>query len=99
MTDRKNGRRKIDLSDESTAKVLKTAKTLIRTDWGGRDPDEQIKKEAEEAGIDWGPKSRELARKIAERHVESCRKRQFPRIDEAIRRLEEKKPEPVESAP
>lgn len=85
---RKPGRRKADLSDETTPKVLKTSKTLIRTDWGGQDPDEQIRKKAAEVGLDLGPKTREFVRLLCEEQVEACRRRAFPRIYEAVRRLE-----------
>ena len=84
---RQVGRRKLDLSDESTSKVLKTAKTLLRTDWGGQIPDEQIEKKAAKLKLKLGPKTRDFIRELCEEQVESCRRRAFPRIDEAIRRL------------
>jgi len=100
MTNRKSGRRKTDLSDESSPKVLKVAKSLIRTDWGGKDPDEQIRKKAAEAGLDFGIRSRQFVKDEVERQVESCRKRIFPRIDEVIARLEDDSaPKALESSP
>jgi hypothetical protein len=96
---RKPGRRKTDLSDESSQKVLKTSKSLVRTDWGGQDPDKQIQKRAAEAGLDLGPKTREFVKALCEEQVESCRRRAFPRIDEVIRRLEGSGPPFEESSP
>ena len=56
---RKVGERKTDLSSESDSEVLKKAKSLIRTDFGGSsDPCEVIRKKMkEEYGVDAGPKS------------------------------------------
>lgn len=85
---RKIGQRKQDLSGESTAEVLKKAKALIRTDWGGKDPDEVIRKKLEAAGVQAGPKSLAAIRQIAEEQVEGCRRRTSARMDEAIRRAE-----------
>jgi len=101
MTDRARGRRKTDLSDEESSKVLKVAKSLIRTDFGGQDPDDQIRKKAEAEGLDLGPKTRAFIRTMCEDQVESCRKRVFPRIDEIIRRSEvaETRRASVESSP
>jgi hypothetical protein len=82
------GQRKTDLSDESTPKVLKIAKQLVRMDFGGKNPDEVIKKKALEAGLDLGPKTRAFVLAIAEEQVAACRKRAFPRINEAIVRLD-----------
>jgi len=88
MTERKIGQRKTDLSGESTAEVLKKAKTLIRTDFGGSpDPESVIKKKLLAVGIEAGPKSCAAIKKLLEEQVDSCRKRAFPRIDEAIRRV------------
>jgi hypothetical protein len=97
MIVRKVGERKQDLSNESSAKVLKTAKTLIRTDFGGKDPDEQIQKFAAQEGVVWGPKSCAIAKKLCEKQVDGCRKRTTPRIDEIIKRLGS--PNVVETAP
>ena len=99
MVKRKPGSRKTDLSSETSPKVLKTSKSLVRTDWGGQDPEKQIRKRAKEMGIDFGPKSCDLVKKLCEEQVESCRKRAFPRIDEVIRRLEGKDPPFEESSP
>jgi len=98
MITRKPGRRKIDLSDESNAEVLKKAKGLIRSDWGGQDPDTQIKKKALEEGLDLGPKTRQFVEKEVSRQIESCRKRIYPRLDEVINRLESNQ-KTVESSP
>jgi hypothetical protein len=94
---RKIGSRKIDLSDESTATVLKKAKPLARTDWGGQEADDVILKKAIEENLDLGPKTRAFVKKIAEEQAEGIRKRIYPRMDEAINRLE--KPIPDESSP
>lgn len=98
---RQPGRRKIDLSDESSAEVLKKGKGLIRSDWGGQDPDEQIKKKALEEGLDLGPQTRKFIEKEVTRQIESCRKRINHRIDEVIRRLEkdDTKSKIIESSP
>jgi hypothetical protein len=82
------GQRKTDLSDEPTSKVLKVAKQLVRTDFGGKNPDEVIRKKALELGLDLGPKTRAFVLAIAEEQVAACRKRAFPRINEAILRLD-----------
>jgi len=88
---RKAGQRKQDLSDESTAKVLKVAKSLARTDFGGQaDPLEVIRKKMVERGIEAGPKSCAAVRELLEEQVDGVRRRMFPRMDEAIRRLEAK---------
>jgi hypothetical protein len=86
---RKAGQRKTDLSDETDAELLKKAKPLIRTDWGGSsDPESVIKNQLKSDGIVAGPKLPTLIRKMVEKQVESCRKRINPRLDEAIRRAE-----------
>ncbi len=82
------GQRKIDLSDEPTVKVLKVAKQMLRTDFGGKNPDEVIKKKALEIGLDIGPQTRAFILSIAEEQVAACRKRAFPRINEVITRLD-----------
>ncbi len=99
MVNVKSGRRKEDLSDESTAKVLKISKSLIRSDHGGQNAEEQIKKKAAEAGIELGPKGTAFVKKMIEDQIESCRKRAFPRLDEAIRRLEQKEKGELEVTP
>lgn len=86
---RKAGKRKEDLSDESTAKVLKTAKTQVRVNFGGsKDPLKVIRDKMAERGVDAGPKSCAVIRELLEEQVRICREMAFPRIDEAIRRLE-----------
>lgn len=82
------GSRKNDLSDESTVKVLKVAKQMLRTDFGGKNPDDVIKKKALAEGLEIGPKTRAFILAIAEEQVASCRKRAYPRINEAISRLD-----------
>jgi hypothetical protein len=65
------------------------AKQLIRTDFGGSpDPIGVLRKKFASAGIDAGDKSLKFVKELLEETVDSCRKRAFPRIDEAIRRLE-----------
>jgi hypothetical protein len=85
---RKAGQAKLDLSDESTAEVLKKAKSLIRTDWGGQDSHDVISQRMAEAGVMTGPKSVKAIRDIVEKQVEGCRKRVERRLNEAIRRCE-----------
>lgn len=84
------GQRKSDLSDEPTSKVLKVAKQLVRMDFGGKNPDEVIRKKALEAGLELGPKTRAFILSVVEEQVAACRKRAFPRINEAIMRLDPK---------
>lgn len=98
-TERKAGQAKPDLSDESTAEVLKKAKSLIRTDWGGQDSDDVIRQRMAEAGVMAGPKSVKAIRDIAEKQVEGCRKRLERRLDEAIRRCEASADGSVEKLP
>lgn len=82
------GQRKTDLSDEPTPKVLKIAKQLVRMDFGGKNPDEVIRKKALDAGLDLGPKTRAFILDIVAEQVAACRKRAFPRINEVIMRLD-----------
>lgn len=85
----KSGARKANYDDESSSRVLKTAKSLVRTDFGGQpDPAEVIRKRFAEHGIQAGPLTCSLVKSMLEEQVASCRKRIFPRIDEVIRRLE-----------
>lgn len=87
---RKPGQKKADYSDEDTRTLLKKSKQLVRTDFGGSSqPTEVIRKKLEARGIPAGPKSCEAIKELLEEQVESCRKRIFPRIDEAIKRLGE----------
>jgi hypothetical protein len=86
---RKVGKRKTDLSGESDAEVLKKAKQLIRTDFGGSsNPLEVIQKKMKEEGVDAGEAACKAIKKLLEEQVESCRRRTTPRLDEAIRRAE-----------
>jgi hypothetical protein len=86
--ERKEGQRKEDLSGEKGSEILKKAKTLIRMDFGGTPQIPAIQKKMEENGIPCGPKSAEVILKLIDEQLEGCRKRVFPRIDEAIRRFE-----------
>jgi hypothetical protein len=97
---RKPGRRKMDLSDESSSRVLKVMKSLIRTDWGGKNPGDVIRKKAEEKGLEYGPMTVDHIIELVEDAVDGCRKRAFPRVDEVIARLEgaEGKPPPKEKS-
>ncbi len=82
------GKRKQDLSDESTATVLKVCKSLFRTDFGGQaDKSAVVRKKLAAYGIDAGPITCAAVIKLCEEQVESCRRRCFPRMDEAIRRV------------
>jgi hypothetical protein len=84
--DKKIGQAKPDLNGESTAEVAAKAKSLIRTDWGGKDPDEVIRKKMLARGIDAGPQSVQAIREIAEEQVEGCRRRTARRLDEIVKR-------------
>ena len=85
---RKPGQKKTDLSDESSDRVLKVSKQMIRADYGGSsNPLEVIRKKMKEKGINAGPKSQAAIKEYVEEQIESCRKRAFPRIDEVIDRL------------
>lgn len=89
--DRKIGQRKTDLSGETDAEVIKKAKSLVRTDFGGAsDPLAAIGKKMQEKGITTGPQSQQAIKELLEEQVESCRKRVFPRLDESIRRAEKR---------
>ena len=84
---RRPGQRKDDLSDETTERLLKVAKSLVRTDFGGSgDSEAFIKKKAADEGLDLGPRTCAFIKKFLEHQVEGCRKRIGPRLDEAIRR-------------
>lgn len=98
MSNTKPGTKKENYDDESSAKVLKTAKTLVRTDWGGHDALEVIRKKAADKGIELGPMTLEFIKTMVEEHVASVRKRIFPRIDAVIVRIDETKT-PLETAP
>lgn len=86
---RKAGTRKTDLSEETNSQLIKTAKQMVRADFGGQpDPLEVIRRFMESEGVVAGPKSCLAIRKYIERQIDACRKRQFPRLDEVIRRIE-----------
>lgn len=86
---RKNGKRKSNYDDESTVKVLKTAKPFVRADWGGKDKIEQVKKKMAERGIECGDKSAIAILDIIAEQLNGVRNRLYPRIDEVINRLSE----------
>ena len=95
MTKRKVGQRKEDLSNESLEKVLKTAKSLIRTDFGGtHDPILLIIKKAQSEGLQFGPDEASFAKRLAEEQVASCRERTDPRMNEIVYRLTGKRSKP-----
>lgn len=77
-----------DLEAETTAELAKKAKSLIRTDWGGKNPDDVIRRQMADLGVDAGPKSVAAIRVVAERQVEGCRKRTERRLDKIIGRSE-----------
>lgn len=100
MAERKVGQRKESYDDEDTVTVLKKSKSLIRTDWGGAsDPLQVIIKEMAEEGIKCGLMSAAAIKKIAEKQVNGCRKRTAPRLDEAIKRLENNTRPSIEELP
>jgi len=84
---RKSGERKQDLSDEPTIKVLKIAKTLIRTDWGGSNPLSVIKDKLKANNGKHDKATCIATRLIVEEQVASCRQRSNPRLNEVIARL------------
>lgn len=88
MIVRKPGQPKADLSEETTAEVLKKAKALIRTDWGGQNPDQAIFRKLLAAGMEASPQLVAACLAIAEQQVAGCRRRTSRRLNEAIRRLE-----------
>ena len=83
----KQGERKTDLSDESTAVVLKKSKTLIRSDWGGQMSLYVIKNKLKELHANSSITNCRAVKKIVEEQIAGCRKRVFPRVDEAIKRV------------
>jgi hypothetical protein len=85
---RKAGERKRSYADEPTAKLLKTAKTLIRVNYGGNDPTEVVRAKLAESGVNAGPVTVAAIVSMLEQMAETCRRAAFPRIDEAIVRLE-----------
>lgn len=85
---RKAGQRKSSYADEPTAKLLKTAKTLIRVNYGGHEPSEVVRAKLAEAGVNPGPVTVAAVVSMLEQMAETCRRAAFPRIDEAIARLE-----------
>lgn len=85
---RKAGARKDSYADEPTAKLLKTAKTLIKVNYGGRDHAEVVQAKLGEAGVNAGPVTVAAVLSMLEQTAETCRRAAFPRIDAAIARLQ-----------
>lgn len=85
---RKAGTRKSSYADEPTPKLLKTAKSLIRVNYGGQDPSEIVRAKLTEAGVAAEPVTVAAVVSMLEQMAETCRRAAFPRIDEAIVRLE-----------
>jgi len=85
---RKVGQAKPDLSDESTAELLKKTKSLLRTDFGGKDPLSVIHEKMAAEGVQAGPKSCQAIRKLMEGVAKGDRDRTERRLNEAIRRCE-----------
>ncbi len=86
---RRPGQRNEDLSGEPTSVMLKKAKSLIRVDLGGHDQDATIRKKAAEVGLQFTGPQLDFIKDLCSKQVEGCRKRIYPRIDEAIRRAME----------
>ena len=84
---RKPGAKKEDLSDESTAKLLKVAKQLVRKDFGGKNPLQSIEGKMAAKGVECGPVSCQAILDIIEEQINGIKKRQFDRLDEAIKRV------------
>lgn len=85
--DRKIGQRKENYDGETTPEVLKKTKPLIRSDWGGKDAIEQIKKKMSAHGIVCGDKSSAAILEIVKEQIEGVRKRMTPRLDAVIKRI------------
>jgi len=84
---RKAGGRKDSYADESTARLLKAAKTLIMVNYGGHDPAAVVRAKLAESGVNAGPVTVAAVVSMLEQTAEACRAA-FPRVDEAIARLE-----------
>lgn len=86
MEKRKIGKRKMDLSGETTEELLKKTKSLVRADWGGKIVELGVMDELAAAGI---PPSEKLVKAVSamvKRQLKSSRERVSHRMDEAIRR-------------
>lgn len=86
----KPGQKKESLSEETTVRMLKRVKQFVRCDFGGQDPLTTIRGKMKAEGINCNEKSQRAIHKIVTEQVEGCRRRSFPRINEAIKRLEGK---------
>ena len=94
----KRGEKKGDLSGENTAQLLKWVKRMIYVDYGGKaDRVGLIQRKLLKHGIKAGPRSCQAIMALLEDVAAGCRKRTFPRLDEAIRRLGEA--DPLEEMP
>lgn len=83
------GKRQTDLSGETTQVVLKKAKSLIRVDFGGKkNGADVISQKMAALGYPVTSDQSEAIKKLMSDQVASCRKRIYPRIDEAIRRID-----------
>lgn len=85
---RRVGVRRDFYADESTAKLLKTTKSLIKVNYGGQDPAEVVRAKLAESGVNAGPVTVAAVVSMLEQTAETCRRGAFPRIDEAIARIE-----------
>lgn len=85
---RKPGGRKSSYCDETTARLLKTAKSLIKVNFGGHDAAQVVQGKLADAGVTAGPVTIAAVIAMLEQTTETCRRAAFPRIDEAIARLE-----------
>jgi len=87
---RRPGRRKSNYNDESTADVVKNAKKQIGKNFGGKDAIASIINKMAERGVACGEKSAQAILEIIDEQFESLRRRVYPRLDEAVSRLEDK---------
>lgn len=87
---RKPGARTEDFSHESTEKLLKTAKPLVRSDFAGK-PDSamHVKNKLSSLGMECTIQEATIVRDLIIRSIRGCRDRVFPRINEAIKRCKE----------
>jgi len=85
---RKVGKRKETYADETTSRVLKTAKALMHANFGGNEPLGVIHAQMLEQGVECGPVACKAIFELIQDQLATCRAALFPRIDEAIRRLD-----------
>lgn len=83
IVSRKPGRKTEDLSSIPAKQSLKTTKTFIRRDTGGVDLKTAMKEQLVKAGLPPDPLHVNFYTKVETRVLGSCKKRMFPRLDDA----------------